>query len=98
MSDNIYNILQKINEVEPTHQPQIDSTIEKVEPQSDFVKTVTELEKKYQVFKEDPTPKRRIMDFDNHARYWSGNGEYQDAYGDLYDQLVRAGSLMDSGR
>ena len=38
--------------------------------------------------KEDPTPKRRIMDFDNHSRYWSGNGEYQDAYGDLYDQLV----------
>lgn len=38
--------------------------------------------------KEDPTPKRRIMDFDNHSRYWSGTGEYQDAYGDLYDQLV----------
>jgi len=38
--------------------------------------------------KEDPTPKRRIMDFDGHSRYWSGNGEYQDAYGDLYDQLV----------
>ena len=37
---------------------------------------------------EDPTPKRRIMDFDGHARYWSGVGEYQDAYGDLYDQLV----------
>jgi len=88
MSDNIYNILQKINDVEPVHQPQIDSTIEKVEPQSDFVKSVTELEKKYQVFKEDATPKRRIMDFDNHSRYWSGNGEYQDAYGDLYDQLV----------
>ena len=28
MSDNIYNILQKINDVEPVHQPQIDSTIE----------------------------------------------------------------------
>ena len=43
---------------------------------------------KKEAVKEDPTPKRRIMDFDGHSRYWSGNGEYQDAYGDLYDQLV----------
>ena len=96
MSDNIYNILQKINSVEPVHQPQIDSNIEKVEPQSDFVKSVTELEKKYQVFKEDATPLRRIMDFDNHARYWSGEGKYQDQYSKLYDKLVPSEGKSDT--
>ena len=96
MSDNIYNILQKINSVEPVHQPQIDSNIEKVEPQSDFVKSVTELEKKYQVFKEDATPLRRIMDFDNHARYWSGAGKYQDQYSKLYDKLVPSEGKSDT--
>ena len=96
MSDNIYNILQKINDVEPVHQPQIDSTIEKVEPQSDFVKSVTELEKKYQVFKEDATPKRRIMDFDNHSLYWGGTGKYQDQYSKLYDKLVPSEGKSDT--
>jgi len=96
MSDNIYNILQKINDVEPVHQPQIDSTIEKVEPQSDFVKSVTELEKKYQVFKEDATPKRRIMDFDNHSLYWGGAGKYQDQYSKLYDKLVPSEGKSDT--
>ena len=46
------------------------------------------IQKRISQLQEDPTPQRRIMDFDNHARYWSGNGEYQDQYSELYDKLV----------
>ena len=46
------------------------------------------IQKRISQLKEDPTPLRRIMDFDNHARYWSGNGKYQDQYSELYDKLV----------
>ena len=46
------------------------------------------IQKRITQLKEDPTPKRRIMDFDNHARYWSGTGQYQDEYNQLQDKLV----------
>jgi len=46
------------------------------------------IQKRITQLKEDPTPKRRIMDFDSHARYWSGNGQYQDEYNQLQDKLV----------
>lgn len=44
------------------------------------------IQKRISQLQEDPTPKRRIMDFD--SRYWSGNGKYQDEYSNLYDKLV----------
>ena len=46
------------------------------------------IQKRISQLKEDPTPKRRVMDFDNHSLYWGGAGKYQDQYSKLYDKLV----------
>tara|TARA_R110002049_G_scaffold19794_16_gene73627 strand:- start:3392 stop:6976 length:3585 start_codon:yes stop_codon:yes gene_type:complete len=37
---------------------------------------------------EEKTPMRRIMDFDNHALYWSNAGPLSKEYSELYDKLV----------
>ena len=46
------------------------------------------IQKRLAQLQEDQTPKRRIMDFDNHALYWSGVGPLAKEYTELQNKLV----------
>ena len=90
---SIYDIMQKMENVANPYTPVTEETFEAVDSGSEFMKAVNEMEEKYKKFDEaevteDPTPKRRIMDFDNHSAYYDGTGQLQQQFGDLAEKLV----------
>ena len=91
--NSIYDIMQKMENVANPYTPVTEETFEAVDSGTEFMKAVNEMEEKYRKFDEekvveDPTPKRRIMDFDNHSAYYDGTGQLQQQFGDLAEKLV----------